>query len=392
MALDIRAIQQFLSEHDLDGWLLADFHGRNTIATEMLQISGMLTRRSFYFIPVTGEPTALINPIEAAKFKDLPGKLIAYNGWKGLEENLAQLLNGRATVAMEYSERGRLPYVGLVEAGTIELVRSLGVTVVSSADLVAGFKARLSPGQITAHRTAASDVVAIKSLAHEYIAKSLKDGKTVTEYDVVQFILGEFDKRDMETAFPPNCSVDANAGDPHYEPQPETSQPIDWGRLVLIDLWARSRHPEGIYADITWMAFAGYASDIPSKYVEIFDVLVRARDAAIAHLQKAGTSTLLTGAEVDDVCRAVVQDAGYGQYFTHRTGHSITGREHGEGPNIDNLETEDKRLLQPGHLFSIEPGIYMDDCGFRTEINVLMTEDGAEVTTLPLQEKIVPLV
>ncbi len=390
MALDIQAIQKTLGEHKLDGWLLADFHGRNTIATSMLGISGLLTRRAFYFIPVAGEPTALVNPIEAAKFRHLPGRLVAYHGWRGLEEELGKLLGGKRAVAMEYSQMGRLPYVGLVEAGTIELVQSLGVNVVSSADLVARFQACLSPAQIEAHHTAAKHVIEIKSLAHKHIAQSLKAGRAITEYDVVQFIVGEFDKRGMETAYLPNCSVDANAGDPHYEPKPETAQTIEPGKLVLIDLWARLKQDTGVYADITWMAYAGRADEIPPKYVELFDILVRARDAAVDHCHKAASSPL-TGAEVDDVCRDVVEKAGYGRYFTHRTGHSITAREHGEGPNIDNLETEDKRLLQPGHLFSIEPGIYMEDCGFRTEINVLMTESGPEVTTLPLQEKIVAL-
>jgi Xaa-Pro aminopeptidase len=391
MALDITAIQSYLSDNRLDAWLLADFHGRNTIATAMLNLSGLLTRRSFYLIPATGEPTALVNPIEAEKFRHLPGQLIAYRGWKGLEQHLGKLLSGCKTVAMEYSENGRLPYVGLVEAGTVELVRSLKVNVVSSADLVASFKARLSPAQVAAHRTAANNVILIKSLAHKYISESIKAAKHITEYDVVRFIMNEFDRRGMETAFEPNCSVDANAGDPHYQPKPDTARPVERGQLVLIDLWAKLIGETGVYADITWMAFTGSDSEIPQRYHDIFEVLTKARDTAVDFLQRAAASSPLCGAEVDDVCREVIDEAGYGEFFTHRTGHSITTHEHGEGPNIDNLETEDRRVLQPGHLFSIEPGIYMPDCGFRTEINVLMTPGGAEITTLPLQHRIVAL-
>ena len=389
--MNIVEIQKYLKEHGFDGWLMADFHGRNSVAVEMIGLSGIVTRRSFYFIPSEGEPTGLVSPIEMAKFKHLPGNVRSYFGYKELEKELAALLKDCKRLAMEYSKNGRLPYVGLVDAGTIELIKGFGVEVVSSADLVAGFQARLSKDQMESHRLAARNLIEIKSRAHDFIAEALKSGKAVTEYNVQQFIVDQFDKHDMMTAYPPNCSVDAHAGDPHYEPDAENSATSEKGQLVLIDLWAKPKAPGGIDGDITWMAYAGTADEIPARYKELFDVIVRARDAAVQYINDNAPKGPVFGADVDDACRAVVEKAGYGKYFTHRTGHSITTNEHGSGPNIDNLETEDHRQLQPGHLFSIEPGVYFEDCGFRTEIDVLMTEGGCEVASLPLQYDIVPL-
>jgi len=389
--MDILAIQATLREQQLDGWLLADFHGRNGIAVKLLGLSGIVTRRSFCFIPAVGSPTTLVSPVEKAKFRGLPGEVRTFSGYRALEATLAELLKGCKRIAMEYSPKGRLPYVGLVDAGTIELVRSFGVEIVSSADMVASFQACLTDEQVTLHRKAAAELVAIVARAHEHIATSLTNDRRLTEYDVVQFILNEFEKADMETEFLPNCSVDANAGDPHYEPQPGTATTIERGQLILIDLWAKARTPVGVYGDITWMAFAGKQDEIPDEYVKAFGVIARARDAAVAYLEDNFGKKPLYGADVDDACRKVVVDAGYGEYFTHRTGHSITTNEHGSGPNIDNLETEDKRLLQTSHLFSVEPGIYTAEFGLRTEINVLMTATGPEVTTLPLQTAVKPL-
>jgi Xaa-Pro aminopeptidase len=389
--VNIAKIQAALKEQRLDGWLLADFHGRNDIAVKMIGLNGIVTRRSFYFIPAKGEPTAMVSPIEIAKFRHLEGNVTTFKGYKMLERMLAKLLKDQKRIAMEYSPLGRLPYIGLVDAGTIELVRSFDVDIVSSADLVASFQARLSAEQVDLHRTAANNVIEIVGLAHEFIATSLKNDRTVTEFDVVQFIMHEFERAGMETEFPPNCSVDPNAGDPHYEPKQATARTIGRGQLILIDLWGKQSVPDGIYADITWMAYSGTRDEIPAKYVEIFSVLAKARDAAVTYLADNFGNAPLSGAAADDVCRQVIVDAGYGEFFSHRTGHSITTHEHGNGPNIDNLETEDKRLLQPGHLFSVEPGIYTDEFGLRTEINVLITESGPEVTTLPLQTEIKPL-
>lgn len=389
--IDVNKIQHALKQEGLDGWLLADFHGRNSVAVEILGLTGIITRRSFYFIPAEGEPVALVSPIEKEKFSHVLGRVIPIASYIILEKELASVLSGCKRVAMEYAAMGRLPYIGLVDAGTIELVRSFGVEIVSSADLVAGFSACLTTDQIDSHHRAAAKLLEIKSAAHEYIRASLTDGDSVTEFDVQQFIMQQFKQSGMITEYPPNCSVDGNAGNPHYEPTAEKSAIIKPGNLVLIDLWAKFDQPNGIYADITWMAYAGKKNDIPEKYVELFRIVCAARDAAVKYLADNFGDAELYGADADDACRKVIEDAGYGEYFTHRTGHSITTSEHGSGPNIDNLETEDKRALQPGHLFSVEPGIYMDDCGFRSEINVLMTDNGPMNTTEPLQYEIVAL-
>lgn len=389
--MDLAKIQTYLREQKLDGWLLADFHARNGVAMAILNISAALTRRSFYLIPAEGEPTTLVNPIERAKFTHLPGKLIAYRGWAGLESELAQLLKGHERIAMEYSPSGRLPYIGLVDAGTIELVRSSGVEIVSSADLVALFQAALSEDQQASHRRAGEQLIQIKDAAFAHIAKCLDSGDRVTEYDVCDFIRAEFASKGLVTEFGPNCSVDAHAGDPHYDPKPDSSTEIKRGQLILIDLWARETPPGAVYGDITWMAFAGTRDEIPARFVEIFSHVMAARDAAIAFLEKHIGQRPVAGYEVDDACRAVIDATEFGEFFFHRTGHSIAENEHGPGPNIDNLETEDARILQVGHLFSIEPGIYLDDCGFRSEIDCLITANGPEVTTLPLQKEILPL-
>lgn len=391
MNMKIEEIQSQIREQELEGWLLADFHARNEVAVTLLGLTGIVTRRSFYFIPAHGEPTALVAPIERDKFAHLPGRMIPYFGYRELERELSSLLSTHRRVAMEYSPKGRLPYVAYVDAGTFELVQSLGIEIVSSADLVASVQARLSDEQIVMHRKAAANLIEIKDEAFEFIAKSLQDGQDVTEYDVQQFIMKQFDSRGMVTRFPPNCSVDANAGNPHYEPTAKKSALLKRGQLVLIDLWAKLKHTDAIYGDITWMAFTGAKREIPQKYVRIFDVIRAARDAAVEFTDRRILDGPVRGCEVDDVCRRVVEDAGFGEYFSHRTGHSITTSEHGPGPNIDNLEAEDQRFLQRGHLFSIEPGVYMEDCGLRTEIDCLIVAGGCEVTTLPLQKDIMPL-
>ena len=256
---------------------------------------------------------------------------------------------------------------------------------------MAYFQARLTVEQIATHRVAARNLIEIKDKAFDYIRSQVETNTPVTEYDVVQFMLEQFEKYEMTTKHPPLCAVNANAGNPHYEPQPEASSAIQRGDLVLLDLWAKMKQPQAVYGDITWMCFAGTKEEIPDKYRTLFDILTKARDAAISYVHTNIEKQPVYGAKVDDVCRQVIINAGYGKYFTHRTGHSITTSEHGPGPNIDNLETEDNRKLRRGHLFSIEPGIYMDDCGFRTEIDMLISHNGAEVTTLPLQTEITAL-
>lgn len=389
--MDITKIQEYLVEHELDGWLLSDFHGRNQIAVELLGLSGIVTRRSFYFIPSDDTPTILVNTIEKSKYASVPGQVITFSAYSILEQELSRVLSGRKKIAMEYSPSGRLPYIGLVDAGTVELVRSFGIEIVSSADLVASFQARLSVEQVASHRIAAHNVIEIKNLTFQHIAQSLKNKKQITEFDVCLFIKDQFEQYDMTTADGPICAVNANAGNPHYEPTIETAAPLQKGQLVLLDLWAKLKTPNAVYGDITWMAFAGTASEIPEEYSRTFSVVAAARDKAVAFLRENVERRPVHGYEIDDVCRGVIRSAGMGEFFTHRTGHSITSSVHGPGPNIDNLETEDRRRLQKGHLFSIEPGVYTSDFGIRSEIDVLIGHEGCEVTTLPTQTEITPL-
>ncbi len=389
--MNIDSIQNRLKEKKLDGWLMADFHARNEIAMKMLNLSGLVTRRSFYFIPTDGKPIGLVHAIEKDKFENVPGDIITYSGYLELEEYLKEILSGKFLIAMEYTEKGRLPYIGMVDAGTIELVRSTGSEIVSSADLVASFQARLTPEQIKLHHKAVKNILEIKDKAFGFIKERISINKPVTEYEVARFILRKIDEYDMVSVHSPICGVNANAGNPHYEPTKDHTATIEKEQLVLIDLWGKINNDNGIFADITWVGFTGTKEQIPGKCNKIFAIAAQARDKAVATVKEKFNSGTVLGCDIDDACRKVIADAGYGKYFIHRTGHSITTDLHGAGPNIDNLETEDKRVLQESHLFSIEPGIYLDDFGVRTEIDVLITPDGPEITTLPLQNEILPL-
>jgi Xaa-Pro dipeptidase len=385
----LAAIQGEMARCGLDGWLMYDFHGTNPIAVRFLELKGVITRRSFFFIPAAGKPTALIHNIEKKSFEHLPGKKIYFSAYVALEQELRTLLEGKKRIAMEYSPMGRLPYIGKVDAGTIELIRSLGVEVVTSADLVAKFDAALSADQIAMHREAAVQLNRIKDDAFALIQKSLREGKTICEYDVTRFVMDEFARAKMVTDFPPICGVGPNAGNPHYEPPAVGSSVIKKNDLVLLDLWAKLDKPKAAMADITWMAFAG--PNLPKEWAGNFSLICMARDAAVEFVRAQWGKKPICGYEIDNVCRSVIAHADQGDYFTHRTGHSIAEETHGPGPNIDNLETEDRRTLQPGHLFSIEPGLYYPEYGLRTEIDVLITPNGPEVTTQPVQQEFVIL-
>jgi len=389
MATNFGEIQEFLRRENLDGWLMADFHGRNTIMTDFLGLRGHLTRRSFFYIPAQGEPTALIHNVERDRFTHIPGLKIPFTAYTVLEETLAAVLSGAKKIAMEYSADNRLPYIGLVDAGTIELVRSLGIEVISSADLVANFKARLTEAQIVAHRKAAAAVIKIKDEAFHFIAESLRQDKKITEWMVVEFIRSLYVREGMIYDFGPSVAVEKNISNPHYDPTETESAVIEKDRLILMDIWARHSHPDGVYGDITWVGYTG--KNIPQTLRDEFALVVRARDAAVAFLKEHLPRRVVYGFEVDKACREVIEKGGMGKYFFHRTGHSIAGEVHGAGPNIDSLETNDTRKLMPGHLFSIEPGIYLGERGYRTEIDVLVTPSGPEVTTVPLQTEIIPL-
>jgi Xaa-Pro aminopeptidase len=386
---NLEEIQSFLKSEGLDGWLMADFHARNNIAVGFLGLSSHLTRRSFYLIPAEGQPLALVHNIEKDRFEHLPGEKNFFSSYKALESKLREVLSGFKKIAMEYSPNGRLPYIGLVDAGTIELVRSTGVEIISSADVVSFFQARMSPEQIVLHKKAAGLINDIKDEAFALIAESLRAGKRIDEHMVIEHIMNRFEENSLVTDFPPSCAVDGNINNPHYQASEEESSPITEGSLVLIDLWAKLKEAGSVFADITWMAYAG--KKVPEEYGRIFSVVTSARDRAVEFIGRKFSEGAVYGYEVDDACREVIVDAGCGENFFHRTGHSILEQVHGPGPNIDNLETEDRRKLLPGHLFSIEPGIYLDGYGFRSEIDCMLTESGPEVTTIPKQSEIIPL-
>jgi Xaa-Pro dipeptidase len=390
MRIPVKEIQQFLAASNLDGWLLYDFHGSNQIARDIVGVKGMVTRRWLCWIPRQGEVQIIRHAIESGPFAHLEGNQRMYSSWKALDAGIKEMLGGSRRVAMEYSPNNAIPYVACVDAGTIEKIRGWGVDILSSADLVAHFLARWSPAQIDGHRRAASALIEIKDLAYALIAERIRGGVKVTEWDVVELIKREFQRRGLVTDDGPICAVDPNAGNPHYEPAAGKSALIGRGQLVLLDIWARWNTEDSVYADITWTGFTG--REVPQKISRVFEIVRKARDRAVEFAnERLSQKAPLNGYEVDDACREVIAKAGYGEYFTHRTGHSIGANVHGIGPNIDNLETQDQRRLEDGMCFSVEPGIYLAEFGIRSEIDVLIENGKAVVTTLPLQTELVTL-
>lgn len=388
--MDLKRIQTILEEMSIDGWLLYDFHGINPIARRVIGLSDnrFATRRWFGLVPTKGEPIWLHHAIEAHLFSDRPGRRVRFVSYIELQEKLAEILKGVRTVAMEYVPGGAIPYVSRVDAGTIELVRQAGPEVVSSADLVQHFEATWTEEGLASHRRAARGLTEVRQATYEHVAKSVREGALIDEYGVQQFMADQFRRRKLVFE-PPIVAVNANSGNPHYEPLPSGSAPIRKGDLLLTDLWCREEKEGSIWADITWMSFLG--SQVPDRHREIWEIVAGARDAAVAHLKKgASEGRAMSGAEVDDVTRRHIQERGYGEYFIHRTGHSIGREVHGNGCNIDNLETIDARRLIPNTGFSIEPGIYLPEFGVRSEIDVYMDRGRAEVTT-DVQDRIIPL-
>lgn len=390
MSEKIEQVQQYLRQHNLSGWLLYDFRGINPIAVEFLGIQGIQTRRWFYYLPAAGIPTAIIHKIEEHNFDSIVGNKIRFIGWQELHHHLANTLKGAKRVAMEYSPLNAIPYIARVDAGTIELIRGLGVEVVSSADLVQNFQARLTSEQYGSHCEAATALMAIKDSAFAQAAQAARGGLKLSEYELQQYIWNLYDRFGLTSDARPIVAVNANAGNPHYEPTENKSTPIRKGELVLLDLWAKKKTPGAVYADITWV---GFLSDrVPEKYEAVFQIVREARDRAIDFVKTHfGKSEPLYGWQVDEVCRDFIKEKGYADFFTHRTGHSIATEDHGNGVNIDNLETQDTRQIIPGVCFSIEPGIYLADFGVRSEINIYVEDQGPRVTTLPLQTEILPL-
>jgi len=377
----IHEIQECLKENGIPGWLFYDHHLRDPLAYRILQFQPPRTpsRRWFYLIPARGEPVGLVHRIEPSMLDALPGKKNVYSSWQTLQTGLQDLLAGLGTVAMQHSDLCEIPYVSLVDGGMIDLVRSTRTAVTSSADMVQYFEARWSQAQFESHIEAGKRVDAIRRAAFAQIANSLHHQHTLTEFDVAEFIRRRFRDNGLFTDHGPIVAVNANASNPHYEPTPEHHSPIRKDDLVLIDMWAKLDQPEAVYYDITW---TGYCGPKPcAEVLKVFDVVKGARNAGVQFIQQMVSSgTSLSGFEVDDVVRGFIRDNGFGDYFIHRTGHSIGTDVHGNGANMDNLESHDTRAVIANTCFSIEPGIYLTPFGIRSEVNVFVSESNAIVT------------
>lgn len=392
MALDVPAVQQALVEDGLDAWLLYDFHGSNPIASRLTGLDGahtMATRRWYYLIPRTGSPRGLVHKIERHNLDAVPGPKTMYANRESLQQGLQQLLNGCHVVAMEFSPGCAIPYISRVDGGTVDLIRSLGVDVVSSGDLVQRFEARWSDAALAAHRDASDALYRIKDRAFEAIASALRSGVTTTELDIQQHMVAWFEQEGLVTDSPPIVAAQENAGNPHYLPTPETHRPIRRDEVVLLDLWGKKEEPGAVYADITWVGFTG--TKVPQDVSEAFAAIRGGRDAAVKLVQDRAASGLeIRGWEVDRAARQVIDGAGYSAYILHRTGHSLGESVHGNGVHMDDYETHDDRRLLPGTGFTIEPGLYFLHFGVRTEINVCFGDRHAEVTG-PAQTGVVTL-
>lgn len=387
---DLNAIQAALKESQLDGWLLYDFRASNILARRILQFAdgGVGSRRWVYFIPSQGEPRKLVHRIETGALDHLPGQRQVYLKWQEFEAGVTGLVSGCKKVAMEYSPRNGNPYISRVDAGTVELVRSTGVEVIPSGDLIQLFEAVWDEDQWAMHLEASRHTDSAYQAAWSFIANEVRSRGSTTEKAVSDVIMAHFAKHGLTTYHPPIVGVNSHSGDPHYE---TGTAPIQKGDFVLVDLWAKVDKPRAVYSDLTRVGFVG--DSVPDKYQQIFTVVAAARDAAIALVKdRFAHNQPLQGYEVDDAARSVIEKAGYGQYFVHRTGHSIGQETHGNGANIDNLETHETRRILPGCCFSIEPGIYQDEFGVRSEVDVFVDRQRqVHVTAGELQTSVIPI-
>ncbi len=389
--MQIDEIQKALRDEKLDGWLFFDHHERDPLAYRVLglKLGRTVTRRWYYLIPANGEPRGIVHAIESGVLDGLPGTIRKYSSWKSQAEGLAQLLAGCRRIAMQYSPKCAIPYVSLVDAGTLELVRGTGVEVATSANLIQLFEARWSAEQLEMHLDAGRRVDRVRAAAFERIGSALRSGESITEWDVNRFIRDGFEKAGLVTDHGPIVGVNANMSDPHYEPLADSSQPIRKGDAVLIDMWAKLDRPHAVFYDITWTGYCG--SQPPSAIQNVFEVVRDARKRAVARVQDAvSRKQTLHGFEVDDAARGYIRDQGFADFFIHRTGHSIGEEVHGTGANMDNLETHDERRVIPRTCFSIEPGVYLPEFGIRSEVNVYVGEDSAMVTG-EAQDKLVEI-
>jgi Xaa-Pro dipeptidase len=391
--MDIQAIQHALRSQGVDGWLLCDFRNRDYLAYRVLGLNfeKLSSRRWYYYIPARGEPKKLVSAVEPHRLDELPGNMKIYLSWEELHGSLRKLLGTKKKVAMQYSPKNNVPYVAFVDAGTIELIKSFGHKIVSSANLVQMFVSLINQEGYRTHKEAGAATDRIRAQAFEEIGKAMRDNTGATEYDIQQFIMRRFKEENLVSFDSPMVGTNEHQADPHFDLTKENSRPFKQGDMVLIDLWAKKNVPGAIYYDITWVGYIG--AEPPARYQKIFEVVRDARDAAVAFVQDRFTKGKpCYGWQVDDACRNVVKKAGFGKYFIHRTGHSITEETHGNGVNIDNLETRDERLLIPGCCFSIEPGIYLaGEMAARTEINMFIRHDGVAEVTGEVQKELVKI-
>ncbi len=389
---DLAAVQAAIKEFGFDGWLLYDFRGSNVLALRVLGIkeSDAGSRRFFYFIPAEGTPQKLVHKIETSALDHLPGDKQAYLKWQELHAGLKDIIGSSKNVAMEYSPNNANPYVSRVDGGTVELIKSFDVEVGSSGNLIQYFEARWTAEQWDLHLEADRLNQAAFDLAWSYIAENVRAGKPIRETQVQSMVMDYYHTNKMTTYSPPIVGVGPNSGDPHYSPTVGHDADILADQFVLLDMWAKMDQPLGVYSDLTKVGYTG--ESVPQKYEDIFQIVAAARDAGIAIVESAfGEQRELQGWEVDQATRDVIDQANYGEYFIHRTGHNIGKETHGNGAHMDNLETKEERLVMPRTCFSIEPGIYMEEFGVRSEINVYVDEQSKVHVTGGLQTEVLPI-
>jgi Xaa-Pro aminopeptidase len=378
--MDLSAIQSALRDRNIDGWLFYDHHHRDPIAYRVLGVPAelMVTRRWFYLIPAQGEPLKLVHKIEAGHLDSLPGSKRQYSGWQELFDSLKAMLAPYRDIAMQYSPNNIVFTISLVDGGTIELLRGLGKNIVSAADLIAQFEATWSEEQIKTHFAARDSIDAITAEAFKEIGRRVR-GNGTTEHEIQQWFMEAFHRENLLTDDPPIVAVNANAGNPHYEPRADHPVPIRSGDFVLLDVWGKKNTPGAVYYDITWVGFVGKAPT--GRMHQVFDVVRDARDAGVKTVIDAvAAGKRIAGWEVDRATRTHIRQNGFGEYFIHRTGHSIGTDVHSNGANMDDLEIHDERQILPNSCFSIEPGVYLPEFGVRSEVNVLVRPKSAEVT------------
>ena len=389
----IESLQRALQQDKLDGWLFYSFRGSDPIAENILRLdhAKFTTRRWFYFVPAKGTPKKLVHAIETGTLDSLPGDKKVYLPWQQLHEVLRDTLSGMKKVAMQYSPMNTIPYISRVDAGTVELIRSFGVDVVSSADLVQVFEAVWTAEQLDTHLYAAKHMREIVDEIVKEVRRRVLDNSPVNEVEIQDFIVKQYDRRDLTAGHPPIVAINAHSADPHFAPNVQDNLPMRKGDFLLVDMWSKKRAPHAVYDDITWTFFIGDA--VPAEHQKIFNVVRNGRDAAIrAAQQRYPTGEVLYGWQIDDEARKSIAKAGYGEYFIHRTGHSIHEEVHGNGANIDNLETQDSRRLMAGTCFSIEPGVYLKGTfGVRSEVDMYLSDKEAIVTGLPIQTEVLPI-